>query len=1424
MLKRYFPVLLGFYAFGAHASTNPPSGVWDNVNNTGAEITSGFYNYTSSGDMIVNGAFIVDSSADASNPTTATVTSGAFTTLNMGGTNDGTLSNASTGGLIITATNGISIANGLAAIINSAGTMTLDPGAGQTINAAALVSGPFGAIDIQNGTNFVFGGYNIPPGMFATGPFTAGGYVGLYSTGGLNIGYSAPGGGSGDIYFSSATDTTINITSDADVYIGGALNTASGYDLNLSTGTGSSAVVVTIAGAVNNNGNLVIGGTNSTDNISSITIGGTIISNGNMSLTTNNGDITLADVNSGGAFSATANGNLSLGSFNNLLATSGAVNLIAQTGNINATGTISNQATGATFAVSSGGDITIGGNLYNSGNMMTVDAPGAVSIAGTMKNDMVGGGGTLNIGTITGPVASLTVAGGDASNPSFANLDNFAAYVTGASNFAYGIDNGTAPFASTFLLQTGTLTFSGDDSATTLMTRFLQNNLNSFTLNIMAGDLQSQSISNGALNALATMNITAQHIATGDITSSGASMIINSTATDATTGIIATGNITNGTGIFDLISASDLEIDGTVSNAGTMLISGIDGVTIGGLVSNSNKLMITSATTTSGIITLNGGILNAGTSTATSCISGADCDLFVNAYALSITGTTTNNSGTLLLKTNGVNDVNIGALAINGGWAGIDVNNNLNINGTTMVASGAASTINSNVGNIIASGNITNDGNLDITAGGAFDFTGYDIIASSGANTHIIANTVSGGAIQSGDDFIITAANGITLVGGVVQDAGNMTFNTTSLNITNGGISAGSNLLISSAMFNNTSGTAIMPGITSGTPNNWYPWLAVDVAGDVSGAVKFVGLGTMNIGGNYVFGNTSGLDVAVLPASVYGDIPGRNYYATVNTDTTSANFGQITNTFNGNSSSALITVGGQFIEELTTIVAGQVGVSIFDIIDSGTAIWLLHADGGVSESLGMRNVDVMFCNIDGTKCFNYVNAIRDSNGNLVATSPITTTTDANGLPIYLTVRDGENIYIVFDSEFGGPASIFKIQPIVGRDPSFTGGEYTSAGALDNLVDGLLINAGFLNNTPVEAIPIAADGTIFATMAEELYKRMDYYITSRDTTTFTAFSKLFQPTELDKITAMINVSEHATRRAFSNRMFEEFLWNRNRNRERVWGDVAFGSFNGQASGDRIEITAGIDTQYDKSTILGIMANVNFMESKSHDTIDLSYGSVSQPDGFRDVKVTNTNIGLGAYMHSRINQEFRYYGNLRLNLDMFDISRSQTFMGNINGKATAFSVTTEWGLLHDLWLQYFVGNLYARAGYNFGFDIDEKVAGSEYMKLRHDGHFILTPGYELTAGKKIYMSPWVSLKPFIGVGVEYDVGGFNSMNYKFSPAQQYTTYDVDMSRLWLSGRVGAELAGVSGWHFTADYEYKYNEYIKVNTFRIAGAYRF
>ncbi|MBP3397372.1 MAG: autotransporter outer membrane beta-barrel domain-containing protein, partial [Alphaproteobacteria bacterium] len=616
-------------------------------------------------------------------------------------------------------------------------------------------------------------------------------------------------------------------------------------------------------------------------------------------------------------------------------------------------------------------------------------------------------------------------------------------------------------------------------------------------------------------------------------------------------------------------------------------------------------------------------------------------------------------------------------------------------------------------------------------------------------------------------------------------------------------------------------------------------WLSAEIDGNVSGGVDFIGLDKMVVGKNYTFDSNSTLNAAILPYATGAGSSDINYWSKVSLAQDNT-LGEITNASDG---AALVQVGGVFTSGVaydenafsgnnvqSELANGRIGISLFDAVDQGTAIWLVHADGGV-ENFGqleqLRNLNVNFCNADGSICYDYLTSLKDEND-----------TDED-LPAYISVRDSDDdgkkdsLYVVFDPRFGGPILLenMKIQPIVAREPGHTDGEYVSAGALDDLLVGQMYKKKFLNSTPIEVIPLVFEDTNMEQMANELYNRMEYYVESTDATGLARFSRLFQVREIEQIVGGVAINEHTTFRSFEDRMFDEFIWNRNRNPKKAWLDVDYGMFfqniddGKHTDGNRFSVSGGFDWQESDTLVLGLTGRVSRTMSDSHDAMDLGYLPGQSISGNVNIDVTDTSVAFGAYLMKILGEKTRLYGNAFMDLHLFDVDRTQNFVGRIDGDGSAFSLISEWGLMHDILNQYVVGNLYARMGYNFGFNVKEKVEGDDYMRLRSDGYFILTPGYSLTAQKRIYPSAWFQIRPYASIGVEYDVAGIpDSAQYKFAPSDVYTDYDVDINPLWANIGGGVEMLSANGVQFGIDYRYQYNSDIQLHNIRVSGSYRF
>lgn len=1277
--------------------------------------------------------------------------------------------------------------------------------------------------------------------------------------------------------------------SDTEIISAGALN-VQGNVSNAGTMV-LNGNTVELAGVVNTGDSLEI--TAPTDTTGRITISGNI-SNSNGNLLVNAREISATGIltnNSGTTTirgSDTAGSTVSLGGVN---VDGGTVNLNALVGGATITNGLSVTGgalniDGTTYALTAGDSIQINGNFTASGvaalgagNVnVAVSGPrgfimksntGAITIDGDVsatdnasarsaqfdaatieigqnvlaenKGTLIFGGTTSDKLSVAGSVSAnnggtVEIYSDDADVGSLSGNGAFIAHgtqitaTTGAIDIQNGVwFDGTSQTTGLIVRDTNDLTLKtaaagqdinlaggitigagnrlGVDSANAVAISGLVNTAGTLDVDAITTATFNNAITNGG-----TLTVNAQTIDAQDITNTA-------TANLTATGDITTNNITN---------SSDFTINGAT------IIAGAVDSTAGILDITGNSLNVA-------YLTITGGNANvaAATITATNDIS-VSGDLMQGSGSTGMLNITENNA-----VVSAKNLTVGGNFAANGNSVDYRITNNATITGNINVATGADADLSAQT---IAASDLTNAGTLKlaatngITLGAVVNNAGTLTLDSGAANSNVASFTMNGGnaalsgiGMVSGGVFttggmLYQNYNGALGTGDVNVVANNYAINTTNVNVH--GITQNSG-----AMVLNTSDITVGADINAtnlriaANPSN--DWLNVNVAGNVSGGVGFIGLEQMTIGGNYVFNDGSKINAAILPyaTNVGPNNTTRNYWSTVSLADDNT-LGQITNAADGQ---ALITVGDKFVTNVSNLGNGsnggplkdaQIGIDLRDIVDQGTAIWFLHANNGMDElATKIRNLNVNFCNADGSLCFNYLDSLKPTNG---------TDTD---LPAYLSMRDTDgdgipdSIYIVFDPRFGGPVEVFKIQPIVERTQPHTNGEYVSAGALDNMIAGQLQNTGFYNRTPIEAIPLIFKGTNLETMANELYKRMEYYDLQRDGTGLARFSRLFQVREIEQIAGSVSLNEHTNFRSFEDRMFDEFIWNRNRNLKKAWADFDFGMFTQDVAdgkrvdGNRFSVSGGFDWQHSETLILGLTGRVSHMSGKNDDTMELGYQPGQSIIGNVNVDVADTNIGLGGYLMKTLGEKTRVYGNAFLDMHLLDVSRDQNFVASIDGTGTAFSIMSEWGLLHDWLNQYIVGNMYARVGYNFGFSVKEKAAGHNYMDLKSDGYLVFTPGYSLTAQKRIYPSAWMQIRPYATIGIEYDVLGMpDSAKYKFAPAHSYTKYDIDIDPMWANIGGGVEVLSARGYQVGLDYRYQYNSQIQLHNIKISGSYRF
>ena len=1284
---------------------------------------------------------------------------------------------------------------------------------------------------------------------------------------------------------SSIDGSNTSIDADGNLIVVG--NVSNNGNMSLSGAT------VQLQGVSNGNGNLEI--ISSTSESGLIAINGDVSNNnGTITINSNDVSISGLLINNGGTTSIyasdTSGSKLQMGSLDvnggnvNLNALIGSISL---SGSLNVSGGVLNigQATKSLIVdqsididgniVLSGYNSNESGNVniaaYGSPNFSLTSTNGAINLGGIIATDNknsrsivlsadnifvnqnVDVSGLSEVVFGTSNLQNLKVAG-----DVVANNGGTVEFVTGSTTVGsltnFGTTNGQIIAKGNQIIATdglidlvGGVWFNGDSPTTGLIV----NGTNTLTLQTNNSEID---LSGGVSIA------------------SGNTFIVNSGTSVSLSGLIVNG------GTLDIDSNTFVEFDNKITNSGilsvnTNLINGSD------IINNSSATLISSGNMILGDVTnsddlvLNGAAITTGTID----VSGGVMDILGNSLSANFVTVT---SGTLNVNVNSIateNDITITGNLVQGAETGsfnltndnfiLNSDGDLNINGMFSANAGNATYHFDGIATVEGEINVANTANVNFTATSisAQDLNNSGtlaLVANDGISLGVISNT-GNLTLDSGEAFLEVSnlstgnagiivlsglglgANGAFSVNGSLYQnyndslgAGDVNILSNDYTITANNFNVTSDInQISETMIVNSSDIDVGGSIQAvnlkfyANPSN--NWMNVNVKNSVSGGVGFIGIEQMTIGGNYIFNNDSSLNVAVLPYAAGPSINSttRNYWSTVslNADNT---LGIITNP---DDAEAMISVGGEFISDVSgfgehsnnsSLQDGQIGINLFDIVNQGTAIWLVHADEGIVElSDKIRNLNVNFCNADGSICFNYLDSLNTNNG---------TSTD---LPAYLSMRDTDgdgledSIYVVFDPRFGGPVEVFDIQPIVAQSDGHTEGDFVSAGALDNLIFGQLLNKGFFYDTPIEAIPVIFQGTNLYEMAQELYNRMEYYYLNHDVNIFTGFSRLFQVRELEQIASSIILNEHTNYRSFEDHMFDEFVWNRNRNLKKSWLDVDFGMFNQKESdnnsvdGNRFNIAGGFDWQYSDTMILGLTGHISNTSSEFSDTIDLSYKPNEVMIGSVKTDVSDTNIGFGGYLMKILGEKTRIYGNAFLDAHLLDVSRNQLLVGDIDGSGTSFSLISEWGLLHDWLNHYVVGNLYARIGYNFGFSVKEKADNQDYMNLKSDGYMILTPGYSLMAQKRIYPSAWLQIRPYASIGLEYDVlGAPDSVKYKFALAHSYTDYDIDVNPLWANIGGGIEVLSANGIQIGMDYRYQYNSAIQLHNIKVSGSYRF
>ncbi len=1167
-----------------------------------------------------------------------------------------------------------------------------------------------------------------------------------------------------------------------------------------------------------------------------VTMTGDVVNSGSLGIESDT--FSLANVNNSGAATLNGTGAFGAGAITNA---TGATSLTVAGSTVTATGLITNNA--GTMTIESDGDLSALGLVANAGTMNVyggelnigtsgidvaengaLNTRGDIVSAGTIlvANDLTAGAGAAAAGdmVVSNGVVDIQITNTDEKLSVGRNIS------VNGSGMGMNIDAHTMEIGGNVsATNSGALTLGVNGGSNYALS--VEGNLSAtdggkiylYTNNAFV----SQAITeNSGLIYTTDTNITAGSVGiydglyfdgashtNGFVIDSGNAFTLN---TDMVV-INGGGNIASGKTLNILRNGNQmpLTMSGNFTNSGTVNIGAVDsafGAVTLGTLTNNGAFNVWTTQVAGGNITNNaGGVLtlnSTGNVTLANLTNSGSADVSGAVVSLGVVSANSGDASGDGLRVLGTESVGADSLSVASAMGALDINapviniaGAVNTNGGALhQGAGSTSAINLQANNFtfdaasLAVDSFVADGGIGTyKVTGDMNFT-TGVFVANGARVNFNRDMINAPVFSAAGD-LVQNISGAALDGTANMMSNNFTLNSNTVTV--GGDIDVDNFTIANLNADN--------GVN------------INVAGNVSGGLDIMGVEYMNVGGDYIFDGASKV-LAIANSSSTHD-----YW----TDVDFSGADPLINPLSGGET-ALITVSGNLISQTNganmsnspaDLADGQFGIVLRQAVTESSALWLATAN----EITGAFNkLSVGFCNADGTHCVNYLDAFSNYNN-----------TDEN-LPVYLVTVDN-NLYVVFDNRFSDPIGLFKLQPVVGATDGHTLGEWQSAGALDDVIEAALNNLGYDYETAV--LPVVEslfDGTPLENVDSELYARMYDYSQNGNGNVIRAFSRLFQLREANQIADSLALNTHTNFRDMSDRFIDEAIWNRNRRLNKLWVDGSYGMFTNDfddidGDGNRFSLSFGYDWQANNTLVLGWMVHGSYTDANVVDDIDLGYGDTGSIAGRMESNMTNLSVGGGLYFLNTLSNKMRLYGDAMVDVNMIDVERNQTWVDTIKGDATSFGVVAELGLIHDWLNQYIIGNAYVRGGYNFGFNMTEQVGDTDYMKLEFDGHPILTPGYSLTAQKRVYPSAWFEFRPYATVGIEYDLlASPDTMQYKFAMANKWTDYDIEIDPLWANAGAGIEFLWVNGLHIGLGYRYQYNAEVQMHKVQASMKYRF
>ncbi|MDR7333856.1 filamentous hemagglutinin N-terminal domain-containing protein [Roseateles asaccharophilus] len=695
-----------------------------------------------------------------------------------------------------------------AAIVGSAGSLTLESVGGISFSGAGAINAGAGALNVLLKAE----------GGITTGAITTGGTATLDGKGAISLGATT----SGALSVTTTAANTIGQTGALDIAGSASFTTGTGA-ITLNHASNRLRGTVNLSGgtaAVTNGGTqgLTLGSV-ATGNLTAITGGGNLnLGGGNVTgvliASSNDGNITQASGAGGLTVTGAATLNAGIGSvaldgFSSaglgITSTAGAISLGAVT--VTGAGTLNATTAGSGAITQTGGSISVGGaaTLGTANGAITLDDFNSAGLTATSTAGAI----RLGFGTIAG-VLNATASGSAGITQAAGGLIVTGNAGINAGTGAITLNDAANDWRGTVALTGGTTAITSTASGTTVLTLGALNTGN-LTASTAGGAL---TLGHGTVGTLTANSVNGDIVQVGGTSlTAGGAVTLNAgsggvTLSDLTSGTLG---ITSTAGV---ISLGDLSVTGTLTattaSTGAITQTGGSIGATGAATLGTDSGAITlgnfssaglTATSTGGAIRLGAGTI-AGALNATTAGGAA---ITQAANGLIVTGSAGINAGTGAITLNDAANDWRGTVTLTGGATAITST----ASGTTVLTLGAGT-----VGALTAStagGDITQATGTTLTAHGlATLHAGSGNITLGSFNSDGLTATSTAGAIRLGTGTIAGALTATTAgSAGITQAAGGLVVTG------NAGINADSGAITLSDAANDWRGTVALAGGTT---------------------------------------------------------------------------------------------------------------------------------------------------------------------------------------------------------------------------------------------------------------------------------------------------------------------------------------------------------------------------------------------------------------------------------------------------------------------------------------------------------------------------------------------------------------------------------------------------------------------------------